>query len=51
MDDLENLKNGIGAMAEMTFLFWCAVTDAGADEETAINLTSIFLNTIIYYNN
>ena len=49
--DFEGLKNGIGVMAEMTYLFWVAVTNAGADEETAINLTSIFLNTLVYYDN
>lgn len=49
MADFESLKDGIGAVAEMTLLFWEALTDAGADEETAFAITSIFLNTVINY--
>jgi len=50
-DNLEALQDGIGVVAELMFLFWKAVRQAGADEETAINLTSIYLNAIMYYEN
>ena len=49
MDDLERLKDGIGAFAEITLMFWEAIMDAGADEETAFAVTSIFMNMIMGY--
>lgn len=47
MDSVEKLKDGIGVIAEMTLLFWTAIMDAGADEDTAIVLTSIFMNQVM----
>ena len=51
MEDFESLKDGIGAVAEMTLLFWTALTDAGADAKTASAIISIFLTTVINYGN
>lgn len=46
MDDIEDLRNGIGAIAEIMLIFWDALIEAGADEETAVMLTSIFVESM-----
>lgn len=46
MDDVEYLRNSIGVLAEIVLIFWNAVRDAGADEETAYVLTTIYLESL-----
>lgn len=47
MDEFENMKNGVGALAELTLLFYQAAEEAGADYDTCFAITSIFMNTIM----
>ena len=46
MGDFEKFRDSIGILAEMLVIFWNAVRAAGANEETAYILTTIFLETM-----
>ena len=40
MDDLNNFVQSVGAMAEMTAIFYNALLDAGLSEDVAVTLTA-----------
>lgn len=51
MDELDKIEQGTGALAEMTLIFFRAILDAGATEDEAYNLTSLFLQMVMYKDN
>ena len=46
MDNLDELRDQIGALA-MFLLFWGALKDAGADDDTAEFITGLFMGQIM----
>lgn len=49
MDKLEALLRGIGAIAEISLLYYKSCIGAGASEDEAINLTGMFLEIMMRY--
>ena len=47
MDDLNNFIQSVGAMAEMTAIFYNALLDAGLSEDVAVTLTAKMLGEVI----
>lgn len=47
MDNLDELRDQIGALAEMLLLFWDALKDAGADDDAAAIITGLFMGQIM----
>ena len=47
MDDLNNFVQSVGAMAEMTAIFYNALLDAGLSEDVAVTLTARMIGEII----
>ena len=47
MDDLNNFIQSVGAMAEMTAIFYNALLKAGLSEDVAVTLTAKMLGEVI----
>ena len=47
MEDLSNFIQSVGAMAEMTAIFYNALLDAGLSEDVAVTLTAKMLGEVI----
>lgn len=47
MDNLKNLVNALGAMAEMAAIFRAGLGHQGVPDEEAVELTKAFLHEII----
>ena len=47
-DKVEELRQGVGAMAEMSLIVFRAVLGAGASMEEALRLTQAFVSAQIY---
>lgn len=47
-DKIEELRQGVGAMAEMSLIFFRAVLGSGASMEEALRLTQAFVSAQIY---
>lgn len=50
MDDLKNMINALGAMAEMVAIFRAGLKNQGFPDDEAIQLTQGFLHEIITIN-
>ena len=50
-EQVEMLKSTIGAMAEMSLIFFRAAVDVGATMEEALKLTQAYLAATIHGNN
>ena len=50
MDELKNMINALGAMAEMTAIFRAGLRTQGITDDEAIQLTQTFLHEIISLN-
>ena len=50
MEDLSNLIQSVGALAEMTAIFYNALLDAGLSEDVAVTLTAKMLGQVIRPN-
>ena len=50
-EQVEMLKGAIGAMAEMSLIFFRAALDVGATMEEALKLTQAYLAAMIHGNN
>lgn len=48
MDKVEELKDGVGAMAEMGLVFMRAAIGAGATQKEAMQLTQAYMAAMIY---
>ena len=49
MEDLSNFIQSVGAMAEMTAIFYNALLDAGLSEDVAVTLTAKLIGEIIKF--
>lgn len=49
MGDLSNFIQSVGAMAEMTAIFYNALLDAGLSEDVAVALTAKLIGEIIKF--
>ena len=47
MEDLSNFIQSVGAMAEMTAIFYNALLDAGLSEDVAVTLTAKMIGEVI----
>lgn len=47
MDNFDELRDQIGALAEMFLLFWDALKDAGDDDDAAAIITGLFMGQIM----
>jgi len=50
-EQVEQMKNSIGAVAEMALIFYRAELSAGATMEEALKLTQAYLAAMIHGNN
>ena len=50
MDDLNNFVQSVGAMAEMTAIFYNALLNAGLSEDVAVTLTAKMISAVIRSN-
>lgn len=47
MDNMSQLVQGIGALAELFLMFYRAQIGAGATDEEAVILTALFMSTVM----
>ena len=47
MDNLDELRDQIGVLAELLLLFWYALKGAGADDDAAAIITGLFMGQIM----
>ena len=50
MDDLSNFVQSVGAMAEMTAIFYNALLDTGLSEDVAVTLTAKMISAVLRSN-
>ena len=50
MEDLNNFIQSVGAMAEMTAIFYNALLDAGLSEDVAVTLTAKMISAVLRSN-
>ena len=50
MDDLNNFVQSVGAMAEMTAIFYNALLDAGLSKDVAVTLTAKMIGEVLRSN-
>lgn len=50
MEDLSNFIQSVGAMAEMTAIFYNALLDAGLSEDVAVTLTAKMIGEVLRSN-